>query len=229
MTKREFVAVLLMVILHSCTNRETTNEPVAGQEAIYREYSIWSEEGNEWATGLFQFFANRKERRSMELREPAHVAFDKNILVPDSAEVTGVFYEIQIPFDEFPGRHTIAYTDANKKEYEDHFEFTPFRVVNDLSEQVSRSNLVLKLEGLEEDDLVRVVATDTSLMGNGINEMDTVRNNQLDLRQRFEEEIVNGPVMLQLFKEEERPLESKPGGGKIAITYSIKREFELVD
>ena len=57
--------------------------------------------------------------------------------------------------------------------------------------------------------------------------MDTIQNNELDLR-RFLPAITNGPLVLQLFKEEERNL-SKGQSGKISITYGLKREFELKD
>ena len=218
-----------MAGITSCTNVETAKEQAGGQEAIYREYSIWSEEGDEWVTGLFQVFATRKERRSMELQEPAKLAFDGEALMPDSAEVTGVFYEVQKPMDGFAGKHTITYTDANEKQYTDDFLFIPFRVLNQLGPEVSRSQLVLELEGLEEEELIRVVAVDTSFESDGINEMDTVRNGRLDLRELFDREIVNGPVMLQLFREIERPLKSRPGGGRISITYSLKKEFNLTE
>lgn len=230
MTKGFFAGALLgIAATTSCTNMESTKEAMEGPDAVFREYRVWAEEGGEWATGLFQFFVNRKEKSSFELAGPASVALDGEVLAPDSAAVTGVFYEVRKPLQGFEGKHTITYTDANKKVYKDEFLFRPFRMVNRLGQKVNRSGLLLELEGVEDEDLIRVVATDTSLEGSGINEIDTVRNGQIDLRQRFDEEIVNGPVLLQLFREQELPLESKPRGGKISITYSVKREFDLED
>ena len=196
---------------------------------IYREYSIWAEEGKDLATGLFQVYPNKRQRKSIELLQPAKIEFDQEILAPDSAEVTGVFYEVQRPLESFTGTHTIVFTDDNAAQYSDEFVFVPFRLVNDFGSEISRSQLVLELEGLEEGEPLRVVVTDTSFSGNGINEIDTVRGGRLDLTKRVNEEIVNGPVILQLFKEVEQPLNSKPAGGRISITYSIKREFELKD
>jgi hypothetical protein len=71
--------------------------------------------------------------------------------------------------------------------------------------------------------------TDTTLDGEGVNEMDTIHNNQLDLR-KFLPSITNGPVTLQLFKEEDRLINKEHSErAEISITYSLKREFELKD
>jgi hypothetical protein len=59
--------------------------------------------------------------------------------------------------------------------------------------------------------------------------MDTVHNNQLDLR-KFLRGISNGPINLHLYKEEEKLLNKDSSGwGELSITYGLKREFELKD
>ena len=68
--------------------------------------------------------------------------------------------------------------------------------------------------------------TDTSLEGDGVNEVDSVVNGQLDLRE-FLPAVANGPLILHLFKEEDRSLKTQ--NGKISITYGLKKEFELKD
>ena len=89
--------------------------------------------------------------------------------------------------------------------------------------------MVFEVEGLQDQDIVRVVITDTSFESEGVNEMDTVISQRLDLR-KYLPAISNGPVTLYLFKEEERSLKNKPSKrGTISITYSLKREFELKD
>jgi hypothetical protein len=53
-----------------------------------------------------------------------------------------------------------------------------------------------------------------------------VVNGQLDLRE-FLPAVANGPLVLHLFKEEDRSLKTQ--NGRISITYGLKKEFELKD
>ena len=222
MHKRLFFLSIIPVILASCLNKD--KEP--DKKDIYANYFISGEEGKEFVTVFFQF-SNGPEALASVLPQPAKVFLDDKLLTPDSTKRSGVFYEMQIPVDEFTGAHTIRFINEDKKEYREEFSFTPFRVLKPFDGIVNRNEMVVNVEGLRNQDLVRVVMTDTSFKGEGVNEMDTVKNNQLDLR-KFLPAITNGPVILHLFKEEERNLHNGQRG-KISITYGLKREFELKD
>jgi hypothetical protein len=191
----------------------------------YANYFISGEEGKEFVTVFLQF-SNGPEDIASVLKEPEKVFFDNQLLTADSARESGAFYEIQLPLDEFTGNHTIRYLDENQEEYTEEFSFLPFRVTNLTTSTVKRGNMVLNMEGLTENDVIRVVMTDTSMEGDGVNELDSVVNGQLDLRE-FLLAVANGPLILHLFKEEDRSLKTQ--NGRISITYGLKKEFELKD
>jgi hypothetical protein len=214
----------LVAVAGSCKNSDRRDITTG----LYANYSIRGEEGKQFVTAFFQFFDDPVER-ALVLREPAKVFLDDNLLSPDSAKETGGFYEIQLPIQDFTGTHSIRFIDAQNREHKEEFSFTPFRLIKEVNDSLNRKDMVFEVEGLQDQDLVRVVITDTSFEGEGVNEMDTVISQRLDLR-KYLPAISNGPVTLYLFKEEERSLKNKPSKrGTISITYSLKREFELKD
>ena len=224
MCKRLFFFLILLAIAGSCKNSDRRD----GATGLYANYSIRGEEEEEFVTAFFQFFDDPVER-ALVLREPAKVFLDDNLLSPDSAKETGGFYEIQLPMQDFTGTHSIRFIDAENREHREEFSFTPFRLIKEVNDSLNRKDMVFGVEGLQDQDIVRVVITDTSFESEGVNEMDTVISQRLDLR-KYLPAISNGPVTLYLFKEEERSLKNKPSKrGTISITYSLKREFELKD
>ncbi len=225
--QRKFLIILLagFGILTSCRNIEEREN--AGK--IYAKYSIWGEEGKEFVTVFFRFQSGGPDGPALVLMKPAKVLLDKDSLIADSAKESGAFYELQIPVGDFVGTHTIRFTDADQKEYRQKFSFTPFRLKNEIGDTLNRGDMVLDVEGLNDNDRIRVVMTDTSFAGEGVNEMDTVRNNQIDLR-KYLRVLSNGPISLHLYKEDQRLLNKESSGwGEISITYGLKREFELKD
>ena len=217
-----YLFLLFSVSLLSCLS----DKQEKSSRGIYANYSISGEEGKEFVTVFLQFSHGPEDFASV-LADPAKVFLDDFLLTADSAQESGAFYEVQIPVKDFAGRHVIRYIDEAQKEHREEFSFIPFQVAGQLDEAVSRKDLVLQLQGVKNGDLLRVVMIDTAIGGEGVNEVDTIQNNQLDLK-RFLPAVANGPLVLELFKEEDRNL-SKGQNGKISITYGLKREFELKD
>ena len=92
------------------------------------------------------------------------------------------------------------------------------------------TELVFEFNGLENEDFVRVVLTDTSFENDGINRLDTVLNNQIIISKAELNNLTNGPIQLEFIREYERPiLKRKEESGRLAITYKLKREFILAD
>lgn len=193
---------------------------------VYATYSISGEEGNPFATAVVQFHTGRPDGPGMLLEEPAKILLDNQSLTADSAKANGVFYEWRQPADEFAGRHTIRFIDEDKKEHKEEFLFNPVVLAEEVPEYISKKDFILRFEGLPDGQPLRIVMTDTTFEGEGINEVDTVYNNQLDITE-YLSGLERGPIMLQLFSEQERKL--KDYRGEISITYSLKREFELKD
>jgi hypothetical protein len=61
------------------------------------------------------------------LNEPASVSLDGKEIPADSSKLTGAFYEVMDPVNNFSGNHSIVFTDVNKKKYEEEFSFQHLR------------------------------------------------------------------------------------------------------
>lgn len=225
----KIVSVLLLssLLITSCGDTDR-KEGWGSSDGMYATYSIWGEEDKELATVFFQFQKEGSRGMATSLKHPSKIFLDGTIMTADSAKETGAFYELQIPSDDFAGVHKILFIDEDKTEYEEEFLFRPFSLKNVIADSLKRKDLVLYFEGLPDSATIRVVITDTALDGEGINEEIMVKNNQLDLRKLLPV-VANGPIMMQLFREEEKLLNKSYGKALVSLRYSLKREFELKD
>jgi len=220
----------LFFFLHACTSNEIGNAKDVNPEAVYFDYEIWAEEGKEDVTVNLQYRMGGPNGTTLVLDDPAKVLFDGNQLQLDSAKFSGAYYELQKPVASFAGKHSIVFTDLNKKEYKEEFDFTPFFVSPEISAIVSRGDLVFNLKGLDPVDYIRVSLTDTSFTTDDINDVDTVKNGRLFISTERLSTLKNGPINLEFYKEQEKPVKNATReGGKLTINYGLKREFVLVD
>ena len=222
--------LILTSFLLSCTSDEIGNSKDVNPDAVFFDYEIWADESKEDVTVNLQFRMGGKNGTTLVLDTPSRVTLDGEQLNVDSAKVTGAYYEVQKPFALFTGKHTISFTDPNRKEYNEEFEFRPFTLEPDVPAILNRGDLVFNFKGLEPVDYLSVILTDTSFTSKDINDMDTVRNGRFVIKADRLSALVNGPVHLQFFREQLLPLK-KPTkeGGRFIITYGLKREFELKD
>jgi hypothetical protein len=232
MNRTNFIASILALasIFSSCTSNEIGNSKDVNPDAVFFDYEIWADEGKEDVTVNLQYRMGGKNGTTLVLDEPSKVLLDGEQLKVDSAKVTGAYYETQKPFASFARKHTISFTDLNKKEYNEEFEFKPFTLDPNVPSTLNRGDLVFNFKGLDSIDYLSVILTDTSYASDDINDIDTVRNGRLVITADRLSALINGPVNLQFFKEETLPLK-KPTkeGGRFVITYGLKRDFELKD
>ena len=224
------ICLVSLVFIFSCTSDEIGNSKDVNPDAVFFDYEIWAEEGKEDVTVNLQYRMGGKNGTTLVLNEPSKVILDGELLKVDSAKVTGAYYEVQRPISSFAGKHTISFTDLNKKEYSEEFEFKPFTLDPDIPSTLNRGDLVFYFKGLDPVDYLSVILTDTSFTSHDINDIDTVRNGQLVIRADRLSALINGPIHLQFFREQVLQLK-KPTkeGGKFMITYGLKRDFELKD
>ena len=221
---------ILTFVLFSCSSNEIGNSDDVNPDAVYFDYKVWAEEGREDVTVHIQYRMGGKNGTTLLLDEPSKVLLDGEELKVDSAKVTGAYYETQKPFSSFAGKHTISFIDLNKKEHKEEFEFTPFVLEPNVAETLYRGDLVFMFKGLEPVDLLNVVMTDTSFTSLDINDVDTVRDGRLVIAADRLSALSNGPINLQFYKEIERPIKNATKeGGKLFISYGLKRDFELKD
>ena len=220
-------ALILTSILYSCTSNEIGNSKDVNPDAVYFDYEISADETSPDVTVNLQYRMGGKNGTTLVLDEPSKVMFDGEQLKVDSAKVTGAYYEVQKPAASFSGKHTVTFTDLNKKEYKEEIEFTPF-TIDSISAVMHRGDIVFTFKGLETVDVLDVALTDTSFKSADINDTDTVRNGRLVIPAARLSALVDGPINLQLYKEVEVPIKNgTKEGGRILIRYGLRREFEL--
>ncbi len=154
------IVPILLLVLISCSSNEIGNSKDVNPDAVFFDYEIWADEGKDVTVNL-QFRRGGKNGTTLVLDEPSRVLLDGEQLNADSAKVTGAYYEIQKPAALFTGRHTISFTDLNKKEYKEEFEFTPFTLEPEIPSILNRGNLIFKFKGLDSINHLSEILTDT--------------------------------------------------------------------
>jgi hypothetical protein len=219
---------IILFSFYSCTDNEVSNIKDVNPDAIFFEYKIRGEENDSNITVYLQYKRSGPNGTALILTEPAKAELDGEIISRDSAKLTGAFYEIRKPLDGFAGKHTILFTDIDDKQYSEEFVFQPFELKTKIPATLNRGPLAFDFEGLEDDDHLRVTLTDTSFMSKDINEIDTLKNGRLIIPENKLENLVDGPITLQLYKEIEKPVENGTrAGGRIVVSYGMRRVFEL--
>lgn len=215
-------------IVAGCTNRDKTNNKTSfGQ--FYFDYSITGEEGNENVTCVFQYKYGDEEGKAVNI-QPAKVELDGQPVETDSAKLSGFFYEVQKPIDSFAGKHSIVFITPEKK-YSNEFQFSLFTIEEELPEKMQRKPFTIHLKNFPSGEKsVRLILLDTAFESSGFNDKVPVINGKVNIDEYILSTIKKGPVVLELYLEQELPLKQRtPAGGKISITYGLKKEFELVN
>lgn len=227
-----FISISFLLVSCSdfgCTSSEIGNSKDVNPDAIYFDYEVWADETNPDVTVNLQYRMGGKNGTTLVLDEPSKVLFDGEPMKVDSAKVTGAYYEIQKHAGSFAGKHTVTFTDLNKKEYKEEFEFVPF-TVDSIQPVMKRGDLVFTFKGLDAVDFLDVALTDTSFASADINDRDTVKNGRLVISADRLSALVNGPINLQFYKDSEKAIKNgTKEGGRILVRYGLRREFELKD
>ena len=177
---------------------------------------------------MFQFKKNGLDGNAINVA-PGKVELDGQALDGDSAGLSGYYYEIQKPVDSFSGKHTIVFTNPDDNRYKEEFDFTPFTLAEELSQKISRKPFVIQLKNFPKTKTqLRLLLLDTAFESQGFNDIVQVANGEISITQAILNTLKKGPINLELYQEEELPLHQHgSGGGRLSITYGLKREFEL--
>jgi hypothetical protein len=222
--------LVLVLFFFGCRSNEVGSSKDVDPAAIWFDYQVRAEENNSDVTVLLQFRFAGENGTTLALEEPSSVSLDGVPVRGDSSRFAGAYYEIQKSADSFTGKHSIVFTDSKKKQYREDFEFRPVKLLAAIPDTIHRGDLEIKLDGLEMEDFVRVIMTDTAFTSNGINRVDTVKNGRLFISRADLQSVFNGPVQLELVRESENPVKNGTReGGRLSIFYTLKREFILRD
>lgn len=220
-----------MIFSISCKN-DRNSKQLAGtkSEEIFCDYKISAEEGYDKLTFLARFRYRTKNGDGLKLIPPAKVQLDGEALPADSSGMNGYFYEMYKPIDGFTGDHSITFTDFGGQELKQSFRFEPMTLLSELPETLNREDLVLELGGVDSTDDIRVLLTDTSFVGDGINKVGYAENGKLRITAEELKSLASGPVHMELIKESDKPLDNETtAGGRLRISYTLRRSFVLSD
>ncbi len=172
---------------------------------IYFDYKIGGDEESGDVTIKLQYRKKGAEGEPIGLNNIGEVTFDDEVLQSDSSRMNGSYYEASRLVKDFAGQHHIIFTDFEKKEYREEFNFSIFSLKTAIPEMLSRKDLVLELDGLDTTDFVHLLVYDTSFYSRGIDKVDTVKDGRITISQNEMDNLRNGPVFLEIYREENRP------------------------
>lgn len=227
--KKWILFLAFAAIVAGCTNRDKPASE-ADYDQLFFEYTISGDENLEAVTCMLQYKTYDAEGKAVNVA-PATVALDGEEIVPDSTKRSGFYYEIQKPVDSFSGKHSIVFTAPGKRQYKNDFEFYPFTLVEEIPAKMPRKPFTIQLKNFPERETpVRLLMLDTAFESSGFNDLVPVVNGRIAIGEDILNNLKNGPVNLELYMEQEIPLkQATMAGGRISITYGLRREFELVD
>jgi hypothetical protein len=232
MFKKCFLIVILCVtlVLMGCTSNEIGYSKEVNPDAVYFDYTVWGDEESGNVTAKFQYRFGGPNGTTLVLEDPARVEFDGELLQVDSSKMNGAWYEVNRPVKNFNGKHQVIYTDGNKKQYKEEFEFNVFSLVAEIPNELKREDLVFELDGLAPEDYIKILLTDTSFYSRGIERLDTVHNGRIFITRQELDNLKNGPISVEFYRDDEMSLkETTKEGGRLSISYGLKRVFELKD
>ncbi|HEV7780501.1 MAG TPA: hypothetical protein VGO58_04500 [Chitinophagaceae bacterium] len=230
-----YLSFICFAVLVTACNLEKDKE--TDPDRIYFDYQVTGEEGNDNLTILLQYRDGGEDEDAISTGSSTSVTLDGEMIPPDSTRSGGIFYEMHKPIDAFTGKHQIVFTGPGKKEYREEFSFQPVRLLTVLPDTIHRADLVFEFEGLsggtpteETEGSIRVLLTDTSFINDGINHLEKAKDGRIVIPVTDLDRLANGPVQLVFTREIQRPVrKGTDEGGRLLITYTLKREFFLTD
>jgi hypothetical protein len=224
------IPAFVLLLIASCTSNEIGNSKDVNPESIYFDYRVWGNEDGGYITTRLQYRFAGPSGTTLLLANPAKAEIDGVAISADSSKMNGAYYEVTKPLKEFTGPHSIVFTDLNGKQYREEFNFQPMSLKTSVPKIVNRADLVFELDGLAPTDYIRVMLSDTASFSEGISRIETVRNGRINITKAQLASLINGPILLEFSKEDEKRVKnSTKEGGKLSVSYEVRREFELKD
>jgi hypothetical protein len=218
------------IVLAACTSNEIGSSKDVTPETVYFDYRVWGDEQSDNVTVKLQYRFAGENGTTLVLEDPSHVELDGQKIAVDSSKMSGAYYEMNLPALDFAGQHTIVFTDMAKKVYKEEFDFSIISFKKPFPATINRQDLEIELDGTAPEDYVRLLLTDTSSFSKGIDRIDTIKDGRILISRADLENLHNGPISLEIIKEDEKLLkQATKEGGRLSLSYGLKREFELKD
>jgi len=227
MWKLAFLYFFLIVVLFTrCTNPEKDQQDSAFTGPVYYNLKVWGEEGNDSINCFFQYHSLTIDGPVFNPVDNALVKIDNKVLNPDSAKLSGPYYDLRVSKEDFNGKHELEFSTGTNKLTKAEFEFHVFHPAPGWPSSISRGEHQLKFDNLStEPTTIRLSMIDTSFDTNDFNELVTVENGRLLLTTDMLKDLAPGPISLEITRESEKV----NSNGRIWTSYSIRKELELED
>ncbi|MCX8020141.1 MAG: hypothetical protein N2747_06565 [Chitinophagaceae bacterium] len=229
MINNSFFGILFLIILSASCRWKNKKDVSVQPEQIYLDYKVWSEEGSDSVSVLVRFKKFVAHGAAISIEDLGEIKLDGMLLKADSTPMSGIFYAANYPLAPFIGDHSFELIISEKKSLAETFRFRTFRVGQDFSDTIQNNKDVeIRLPGLNDGDRVRILLTDTSFTGTGINRIDTVKNGRISISQVELSELAPGPINMELILEQEKVIENAIiAGGFLGVYYTIRKELWL--
>ena len=229
---RYFFLFLSLLFLIACNNNardSRSRKPAA--DAVYYDYQVWGEEGDSTVTVTFQYRNHGGDGQAQKLKDSGSVLLDGQQLQSDSSGYSGTIYSFTQPASAFAGQHTISFVDNNGKAHKEEFRFEPFALAEELPERLKKTPFSIKLKNFPaEPAMVRLTITDTSYSSRDVNDEMMIENGEIKISESQLANLVAGPVTLEIYREDEKPLaQTAKEGGRVLMMYVLRRELNLVE
>ncbi len=228
---RTIFLFLLIALLTACNNNARNKERrKPAPDAVFYDYQVWGEEGDSSVTVTFQYRGYGGDGPAQKMTDSASVLLDGKLMTADSSSYNGTIYESIQSASSFIGTHNLNFTDNKGKAHKEKFQFEPFSLAAELPEQVKKEPFIIKLKNFPaEPTIVRLTITDTSYASRDVNDEVQVANGELTVNESQLANLVVGPVTLEIYREDERPLkQTGKEGGRVLMMYALRRQFELM-
>lgn len=225
-----YYLLIILILAGACTSNEIGSSKDVNPESIYFDYRVWGDEESTDITVKLQYRFAGPNGTTLLLENPSKVELDGVVIKADSSKMNGAYYEVSKPVKSFTGRHTIVFTDINGKQYNEEFSFQPISFKAKMPAIIKRGDLVFDIDGLAPLDYLNVRLSDTAAFTEGISRVDTVKNGRIFITKKDMKNLVNGPIQFEIAKEDEKRVKNGTReGGRLSVSYELKREFALKD
>ena len=227
---------LSVTLLISCNNREAEATGAEGDE-LFRDFTLIGREESPDMTLKMQFHRGGSGGNLIRFEDPGAVLFDGEPVAADStrpgagsASPLGAYYEVYRPAAEMTGQHLISLRPAGDVDLTDTLNFTGFALGADFRDSIGGEDLVIPLSGVSEGEALKLILTDTAAFSPGLERIDTVRNGVIRVPLEKLRVLKPGPVSLELYREQIRPLRSGKDhrtSGRLYMAYSLRRQVRM--
>lgn len=216
------------LLLSACMPGDKKAEaPKADQ--VFADYQLIAEDGDDKLLLKARFLTD-EFGDVVALPEGVDLLLDGQRISGDSTPASGRYYEVFRDIAGFEGQHVLLLLKAGDTVRETRFDFRLFQPAELFPDTLQREDLVIRMEGLEAEDFVRIMAADTTFLNRGINRVDTVQDGAVHIYRNDLYSLASGPVQLMLIREWAQPVDAEnPQKGRLTQTYSLKKEVILAD